>query len=308
MVLHFFKSGYTKVREALGKTRETLGQKLYSFFSSPLDISKLEQLEEILYEADLGVKAASVLTKKVQEVYKSRPTLTGQDLLEIVKDEILSMIASPARELAVASPAIILVVGVNGNGKTTSTAKLAQYLCKKDKKVLVGAVDTFRAAATEQLQIWAEKLQIEMVKGQAGSDPAAIAFDAVTAASARGYDAAILDTAGRLHTKAPLMKELEKIRRSCAKALPGAPHETLLVLDATTGQNAIEQAKIFHQSTPISGLILTKLDGTSKGGMVVSIQQELNIPVKFIGVGEGIDDLLPFDPAGYVQALFEKEG
>lgn len=305
MVLHFLKSGYNKVKDALSKTRAALSTKLHALFGGKLDEATLDRLEELLYEADLGVETASALTKHIQELHKNDPSLKGEALLEALKQEVLRRIGNKEVEIASGHPTVILIVGVNGNGKTTSVAKLAKRLSQEGKKVMLGAVDTFRAAATEQLEMWAQKLNIEIVKGQAGSDPAAIAFDAVSAAKARGYDVVILDTAGRLHTKTPLMQELDKIRRSCAKVVPGTPHETLLVLDATTGQNAIEQAKIFNKFTPLTGLILTKLDGSAKGGIVVSIQQQLGIPVKFIGTGEGADDFLPFDPESYVQALFE---
>jgi fused signal recognition particle receptor len=202
-------------------------------------------------------------------------------------------------------PMIILIVGVNGNGKTTSVAKLSHLLKQNGQKVLVAAADTFRAAAIEQLDTWAQRLQIDIVKGSPKSDPAAVAFDAVQAAKARHCDVVLVDTAGRLHTKTPLMQELEKIKRSCYKASLSGPHETLLVLDATTGQNAIDQAKHFHKFTPLTGIILTKLDGTAKGGIVVAIQRELAIPIKFVGTGEQIDDLQPFDPKNFVENLFE---
>ncbi len=202
-------------------------------------------------------------------------------------------------------PLVILVVGVNGNGKTTTTAKLAHKFQTEGKKVLIGAADTFRAAATEQLEIWSERLKIDLVKGVAGSDPASVAFDAVSAGKSRGCDVVIIDTAGRLHTKAPLMEELKKVAKVIKKVIPDAPHETLLVLDATAGQNGIDQAHVFHSFVPLSGLVLTKLDGTAKGGIVFSIQKQLHTPVKFIGIGEGIEDLEPFDVNQFVSALFD---
>lgn len=305
MVLHFFKSGYNKVKGALSKTRAAFSNKLRVLFGKDLDETTLEQLEELLFLADLGVEAATQLTQKIREIHQKNPSIKGELLLQALKQEILAMIGTHNTGLATGSPSIILIVGVNGNGKTTSVAKLAKRLSQENQKVLLGAADTFRAAATEQLDMWANKLNLDIVKGQAGADPAAVAFDAVSAAKARGCDVVLIDTAGRLHTKTPLMQELEKIRRSCAKVIPGSPQETLLVLDASTGQNAIEQAKTFNKHTPITGLILTKLDGTAKGGIVVSIQQKLGVPVKFIGTGEGEDDLLPFDPQTYVEALFE---
>ena len=202
------------------------------------------------------------------------------------------------------SPTVILIVGVNGNGKTTSVAKLAKLFKSQGKSVLLAATDTFRAAGMEQLETWGKKLEIDVVKGLPKSDPAAVAFDAITAAKARGVDVLLIDTAGRLHTKTHLMQELEKVRRTLGKVLPGSPHETWLVLDATTGQNAVDQAKIFHEFTPLTGLVLTKLDGSAKGGIVFHIHQVLHAPIRFVGVGEGEDDLLPFDPESFVNALF----
>jgi fused signal recognition particle receptor len=199
-----------------------------------------------------------------------------------------------------------LIVGVNGNGKTTSVAKLANRFKINKKNVLIAAADTFRAAAVEQLDIWAQRLKVDIVKGTSHSDPAAVTFDAVQAGKSRKTDVVIIDTAGRLHTKIPLMQELAKIKRSCQKVIPNSPHETLLVLDATTGQNAIDQAKVFNEFTPITGIILTKLDGTAKGGIVISIQRQLGIPIKFIGVGEGLEDLEPFDAQNFVNALFDQ--
>lgn len=308
MVLHFLKSGYNKVKGALAKTREALSSKLHALFGDKLDATTLDKLEQLLYEADLGVEASAELTQKIHALYKDDPTLKGERLLQALKAEVLAMIGSAPTTLATAEqglPTVILIVGVNGNGKTTSVAKLAKRLSLEGKTILVGAADTFRAAAIEQLEEWAKRLHLDIVKGQPKSDPAAVAYDAVAAAKARGTDVVILDTAGRLHTKTPLMQELEKIRRSCGKVVPGSPHEVLLVLDATTGQNAIEQAKVFNKFTPLTGLILTKLDGTAKGGIVVSIQRKLGIPVKFIGIGEEADDLVPFDAEAYVEALFE---
>lgn len=307
MVFDFLKSSYNKVKNALVKTSSLLGSKIRSLFSREIDENTLEELERAFYEADLGVQTAIDLTQKVKDLHAQNPSLKGEDLLAEIRKEIIRMVTPPAQEQQPTStlPHVIMVVGVNGNGKTTSVAKLAKRYQANGKKVLVAAADTFRAAAVEQLSLWAERCGIDIVKGAPNSDPAAVAFDAVNAGKARDVDVVIIDTAGRLHTKLPLMQELEKIKRSCRKFIAEAPHETLLVLDATTGQNAIEQAKTFNRYTPISGLILTKLDGTAKGGIVVSIQRQLNFPVKYIGVGEGIDDLEPFDPEMYVNALFE---
>lgn len=308
MILKFLKSSYEKLKSALSKTRSLLGEKLRALFQGSLNPETIEKIEQVLYEADLGVQTAHELTQKIQESYRKKGSLTSDEMLAIVKDEALNILKKyppGLMEQPANSPLVILIVGVNGNGKTTSVAKLAKRFVNDGKKVLVAAADTFRAAAIEQLEIWAQRLKIDIVKGLPNGDPAAVVFDALSAAKARGSDVVIIDTAGRLHTKTHLMQELEKICRSCNKITPSSPHETLLVLDATTGQNAIDQAKIFHKFTPISGLILTKLDGTAKGGIVISIQREIGVPVKFIGIGEGADDLEPFDPESFVSALFE---
>lgn len=309
MVLEFIKSSYSKLKHALVKTSSLLGAKMRSLFSGPIDESTLEKLEQLLYEADLGVATSVQLTQKIRELYGTNPSIGPDGLIAAIRDEVTAILNKHPTTLATpkggVGPLVVLIVGVNGNGKTTSVAKLAKRFLSEGKKVLVAAADTFRAAAVEQLEMWAKKLNIDIVKGAAKSDPAAVTFDAVTAAKARQSDVLIIDTAGRLHTKTNLMQELDKIRRSCSKIIPESPHETLLVLDATTGQNAVDQARTFHQYTPVTGLILTKLDGTAKGGIVVSIQQQLGIPVKFIGVGEGIDDLQPFQAETFAAALFE---
>lgn len=307
MVLKFFKTSYSNVKKALTKTGSLLGTKLRSLFHGPLDDSLLDNLEKTLYEADLGVTYARELTEKVRQKIKKDSTVTSEVLIEEIRHEILHHLKRHAsiEEPSVKAPHVILIVGVNGNGKTTSIAKLAHHYHHAGKKVILGAADTFRAAATEQLEIWAHRLKIDIVKGSPKSDPASVVFDTVSAAVSRNADIVLIDTAGRLHTKIPLMQELEKIKRSCKKIIPESPHETLLVLDATTGQNAIDQAQTFHKFTPITGLILTKLDGTAKGGSVIAIQKKLGIPIKFIGVGEGVDDLQPFDPEAFVNALFE---
>lgn len=307
MILHFFKAGVDRIRAALSRTRSLLGAKLRLLFSGAIDASTLDKLEEILYEADLGVETASFLTEKVRSAYEQNPKLNSEELIDIVRQELLKILKQQSSDLKLVSPGplVILIVGVNGSGKTTSVAKLANLLQKDSHKVLLGAADTFRAAAVEQLEIWSQRLSLDIVKGHFKSDPAAVTFDAVTAGKARQADVVIIDTAGRLQTKTHLMQELDKVKRSCNKVIPGAPHETLLVLDATTGQNAIDQAKIFHSFTPITGLILTKLDGTAKGGIVVAIQRQFGIPIKFIGIGEGLEDLTPFDADAFVNSLFE---
>lgn len=307
MVLHFIKSSYAKLKKALVKTSSALSHKIRTLFSKPLDEDTLEQLERLLYEADLGVKMAAQLTQKIRDLHLSQPELKAEDFLKEIQNDIVKSMQSSThlKTLPKTIPHVILVVGVNGNGKTTSVAKLAQLYHSQGKKVLLAAADTFRAAAVEQLDRWAHKLEIDIVKGASKSDPASVAFDAVTAAKAREVDVLIIDTAGRLHTKTNLMQELEKIKRSCHKVLSDSPHEILLVLDATTGQNAIDQASIFHKHTPITGLILTKLDGTAKGGIAIGIQQQLGIPIEYIGFGEAVEDFERFNAETFVKALFE---
>lgn len=305
MPMNFLRSGFQKLQKALTKTRDYLGSKLKQFFSGPIDLEKMDELEQILYEADLGVTLAQELTDKIRQRLIKNPSLASNELLAGLKEELLRQFTPlEADETLPLTPYVILIVGVNGNGKTTTCAKLAKRYLTLGYAPLLGAADTFRAAATEQLQLWADRLHIDLVKGQPKSDPSAVVFDTLQAAVSRGKEVVLIDTAGRLHTKTPLMQELEKIRRSCHKALPGAPHATFLVLDATTGQNAIDQARTFTQFTPITGLILTKLDGTAKGGMVLNIQKQLGIPVRFIGVGEGLEDLEPFDAEQFINSLF----
>lgn len=306
-MLKFFKSSFNKVKSALSRARSFLSKTLLSLFQGKISEQTLEELERLLYEADFGVQTSADLTNKIRELHKKHPEFKTEDYIQALKTEIIGILNKIPTELSTPkdSPQVILIVGVNGNGKTTSTAKLAHLFTQNGKKVLLGAADTFRAAAIEQLEMWAERAQVDIVKGTPKSDPAAVAFDAVTAGKSRHKDVVIIDTAGRLHTKTHLMQELEKIKRSCSKVIAGAPHETLLVLDATTGQNAIDQAKQFHQFTPITGIILTKLDGTAKGGIVIAIQRELGIPIKFIGTGEGMDDLQVFDIESFTSNLFE---
>lgn len=306
MALNFLKSGFQKLQKALGKTREYLSSKLKNFFSGPIDLEKLDELEQILYEADLGVALAQELTNKLRDRLRQNSALSSKELLDGLKQDLLRLFPHVECEGVLPTiPYVILIVGVNGNGKTTTAAKLAKRYQTLGYQPLLGAADTFRAAATEQLELWAAKIHVDIVKGQPGSDPAAVAFDTLKAAQARHKEVVIIDTAGRLHTKIPLMQELDKIRRVCQKAHPSAPHATFLVLDASIGQNAIDQAKTFTQFTPISGLILTKLDGTAKGGIVLSIQKQLGIPVKYIGVGEGIEDFEPFDPNQFINSIFD---
>jgi len=309
MVLNFLKSGFNKIKSALAKTGSLLGNKIRDLFSGKIDQEKIDQLEQLFYESDLGVQTSIELTEKVQKIHRKNPDLDSEALIAEIRKEISEILSDQDTSLKQVEgdqlPLVIMIVGVNGNGKTTSVAKLAKKYKDAGNRVLVAATDTFRAAGVEQLETWANRVGVDIVKGAAKSDPAAVAFDALTAAKSRGADVLIIDTAGRLHTRQDLMQELQKIRRSCEKVHPGSPHETLMVLDATTGQNAIDQAKIFNEFTPISGLLLTKLDGTSKGGVVVNIHRQLNIPVKFIGLGEGVDDLQPFEPKDFAQALLD---
>lgn len=307
MVIQFLKSSYSKFKTALSQARSLFSTKLKNLFSGKVDEQMLEQLEQLLYEADFGVKTAMELTQKIRDLHRTNPEYKTDDYLAALRFHLLSLLDQhPSHLVEIAEnqlPLVILIVGVNGNGKTTSVAKLSNLFKQNNKKALVAAADTFRAAAIQQLEMWANQLEIDIVKGAPNSDPAAVAFDAVQAAKARHCDVVLVDTAGRLHTKTPLMQELEKIKRSCHKAAGSGPHETLLVLDATTGQNAIDQAKHFHKFTPLTGIILTKLDGTAKGGIAVAIQRELGLPIKFIGTGEQIDDLQPFDSKLFVENL-----
>ncbi len=309
-MFQFLKSSYQKIKGALAKTRQALGARLASLFKAPWDEATFEHLEQILYEADLGTVCSAELVEEVRLFLKKNRDAALPDLLAFLREEALRRLSLPSkvhpRTPLQGDPLIILVVGVNGSGKTTSIAKLAHAYQKEGKKVLVAAGDTFRAAAIEQLTTWAERLGIDIVKSAPGSDPAAVAFDALTAAKARGIDVVLIDTAGRLQNKTDLMRELEKVTRVMTKVYPTAPHETLLVLDATTGQNAIDQATVFHSFTPLTGIILAKLDGSAKGGIVLAIYQKLGIPVRWVGVGEGIDDLMPFDATAYADALFSE--
>ncbi len=298
-------SGYLgRLKDRLAKTRRTFAEGFDKIFTHKqrIDDDLLEELEELLITSDIGVQTALAL---MQEVAASKFS-DGDQIKSLLKSEILSLLRPQAAqaENPQTSPQVIMVVGVNGTGKTTTIGKLAARATGSGKKVLVGAADTFRAAAIEQLMIWAERAKADIVKHKDMADPAAVAFDAVEAAKARGADLVLIDTAGRLHTRVNLMEELKKIKRAISKTIPDAPHEILLILDATTGQNAVSQAELFHEALGITGLALTKLDGTAKGGIVISICNSLKIPLKYIGIGEQIDDLQRFDAVKFVDALF----
>lgn len=275
--------------------------KIRALFSKAPDESAFDHLEQIFYEADLGAATAAELVDKIRALYRKNPKITTDQILAFVKQELLQGLVPyrPVHSL----PHVILLVGVNGSGKTTTLAKLASHYTRLGKKVLVAAGDTFRAAAIEQLEAWAKRVGVDLIKSQPNSDPSGVAFDALAAAKARGIDIVLIDTAGRLQTKTDLMHELAKVRRICQKQIPTAPHETLLVVDATIGQNAIDQAQTFNQFTPITGIVLTKLDGSAKGGIAIAIQKQLNIPIQWVGTGEGAEDLEPFEPESYVDAL-----
>ncbi|MGD9044584.1 MAG: signal recognition particle-docking protein FtsY [Desulfobacterales bacterium] len=295
---------FRRLKDQLSKTRKTFSGGFDKIFAGKkgVDDDLLEELEELLITSDIGVQTALTLMQKI-----SSSKLTDADQIKsLLKDEILSILQPPqlAPPEAVPSPRVIMVVGVNGTGKTTTIGKLAAKADASGKKVLIAAADTFRAAAIEQLMIWAERANADIVKHKDMADPAAVAFDAVEAASARGADMVLIDTAGRLHTKVNLMEELKKIKRTISKKIPNAPHEVLLILDATTGQNALSQAQLFNDALGITALALTKLDGTAKGGIVISICNTLKIPLKYIGIGEKIDDLQEFDASQFVDALF----
>ncbi|PHQ81808.1 MAG: signal recognition particle-docking protein FtsY [Phycisphaera sp.] len=304
----FFKSVIGKLKSGLAKTRESFGGIVSMLTGKKLDEELIAEIEARLIRADVGVVAARNLTKGIRDAYTKGEMTKGEDALDYLKREIKAMWPKEDRQIRIAEsgPTVILVTGVNGAGKTTSIAKLCKRFTDDDKTVLLGACDTFRAGAVRQLEIWAERLGVDIVKGQERSDPAAVAFDACAAGLARGVDVIILDTAGRLQTQAGLMDQLTKIRRVVEKKIPDAPHEVLLVLDATAGQNALRQAEGFTAAAGVTGIFLSKLDGTARGGMVVAIREQTDLPVKLIGVGETPDDIEPFEPDRFVEAMFEE--
>ncbi|MGA8151066.1 MAG: signal recognition particle-docking protein FtsY [Terriglobales bacterium] len=302
-------SFFERMKEAVARTRENLSERIEEAvsFSKEIDRNTLDELEATLIGADLGSTTTREILGKLREKADRKQIKNGEELKRLLKDELLAILNAantPPVGKVEGTPEVILVVGVNGTGKTTTIGKLAQVLRAQGKTVLLCAADTFRAAAIEQLEIWGQRTGTEVIRTKAGGDPSAVLFDALQAASARHTDYVVVDTAGRLHTKSNLMAELEKMRRTAQRLIPGAPHETLLVMDATTGQNGLQQARQFTESAGVTGIVLTKLDGTAKGGVVVAICRELGLPVRYVGVGEKAGDLLPFDPKDFVDSLF----
>jgi fused signal recognition particle receptor len=292
------QSGFlSRLRDSLGKSRRALTEQIAAAAFDPGDDEAWERLEEALIAADVGVPTTAELVQRLEA------REVAGELGAALSDEAAELLGGPPRLDLSAEPTVILVVGVNGTGKTTTIGKLAQKLREHDHSVLLAAADTFRAAAEEQLEIWAGRAGADFVGSERGGDPAAVAYDAIEAATARGRDVVIVDTAGRLHTQTNLMDELAKVRRVIERRLPGAPHETLLVVDATTGQNGLQQARLFGEAVQVTGVALTKLDGSAKGGVALAIAHELGLPVKLVGVGEGLDDLRPFDARDYANAL-----
>ena len=303
-------SMFDRIKASLAKTREQFREVLDDLAgtattpaarSRAVDVESIEALEELLIGADVGVAASDAIVAAI------KADRSDDGLRDKVKREIGRVLARAERVPPAGAPHVILIVGVNGTGKTTSVGKLARYFKDQGRSTMICAADTFRAAAVEQLEVWATRAGVDFIRAKAGSDPAAVVFDAMTAAKARARDVLLVDTAGRLHTRANLMAELDKIRRIAAREVPGAPHEVLLVLDATVGQNGIIQAREFTQAAGVTGIVLTKLDGTAKGGVAVAIAHDLQVPIRFIGTGEAIEDLVPFSAVDYVNALFEEK-
>ena len=300
---------FERLKDGLSKTRKNFTEKIETLvgLSTVVDDDFLEELEMVLIAGDVGVKTTEKIMKAVRDAAKSREIKSPEDVLPFLKAYVANLLKDEDQRMHLSgSPSVILVVGVNGVGKTTTIGKLSNYYRLLGNKVIIAAGDTFRAAAAEQLKIWGERAEADVVSHAEGADPAAVVYDAVKAAVARKADILFIDTAGRLHNKSNLMKELDKIHRVIQREIPDAPHETLLVLDATTGQNAITQAKIFTETTNVTGVVLTKLDGTAKGGVIIAIKEELGLSVKWIGVGESIMDFRPFEPDKFVEALFNK--
>lgn len=301
------RSIFERMRQAVSRTRENLGERIDGVLAMArtVDEAALEELEMSLIAADIGVATAMEIAGNLRERAKRQQIRDGAELKDLLKEQLRMMLdenARPATRVA-EPPEVLMMVGVNGTGKTTTSGKLAAYYRAQGKTALLCAADTFRAAAIEQLEVWGERSGVEIIRTRQGGDPSAVLFDALTAAKARKTDVVIVDTAGRLHTKSGLMAELDKMRRTAQKIIPGAPHEVLLVLDATTGQNGLQQARLFTESAGVTGIVLTKLDGTAKGGIAVAIAREMKLPVRFVGVGEALEDLLPFDSGAFVESL-----
>jgi fused signal recognition particle receptor len=303
---------FDRLRDGLSRTKQQIVERFEALVEQadtpeqrtrPIDVDTIEALEELLISADVGIPA----TERIVTAVKAR-SRRGESLRELVKEEIRAIFAAVERPVTNGhAPHVTLIVGVNGTGKTTTVGKLANLLKSQGKQPMVCAADTFRAAAVEQLEIWAARAQVDIVRAKEGSDPAAVVFDAIQSGKAKGRDPILVDTAGRLHNRVNLMNELDKIKRVAARAAEGAPHEVLLVLDATVGQNGLQQAREFMSVAGVTGIVLTKLDGTAKGGVAVAIANDLKLPIQYVGVGEAIDDLIPFSPAEYVDALFQEK-
>ncbi len=298
-----------RLKAGIQKTRSGLMEKLEDAVSGrkEIDAGVLEEVEYALITADIGANTTAEILERIRQRVERHQLGDAAEIKTLIREHLLEILEATERPLphVAQPPAVIFVVGVNGAGKTTSIGKLTRRLQSEGRSVLLCAADTFRAAAIEQLEVWAQRTGADLIKQQTGADPSAVAYDAVQAAKARKVDYVIIDTAGRLHTKTNLMAELEKMRRTVARVIPEAPHEVLLVIEATTGQNGLEQARKFTETSAVTGIILTKLDGTAKGGVVVAISRELNLPIRYVGVGEQLDDLLPFDPAQFVASLFD---
>ena len=298
---------FARMKQAVSRTRESLSSKIDTIaaLTRTVDEQALEHLEEALLTSDLGVQTTTTILEALRDRARRQAIEGGQELRDLLKEQMIAILTAPQREIPTPAepPKVTFLVGVNGTGKTTTSGKLAAWSRAQGHSVLLCAADTFRAAAIEQLEVWATRSGVEMIKTRPGGDPAAVLYDAIEAAKARSIHDLYVDTAGRLHTKSGLMDELDKMRRTAARLIPGAPHEVLLVMDATTGQNGLQQARLFTQSAGVTGIVLTKLDGTAKGGIAVAIAKEMNLPVRFVGVGEKMSDLLEFSPEAFVDSL-----
>jgi fused signal recognition particle receptor len=298
-----------RMKQAVARTRDSMQERMDDLLTlaRPVDETVLEDLESTLIASDVGVTTSQEIIGNLRQQSSRQQIRDGAELRRLLKFEMLRILDSLPRtpDIPSSKPEIILMVGVNGTGKTTTTGKLAAHFREQGKSVLLCAADTFRAAAIEQLEVWSQRAGVEMIRTRQGGDPSAVLYDALQAAQARGIDVLIVDTAGRLHTKNNLMAELEKIRRTAQRFIPEAPHQTLLVMDATTGQNGLQQARLFTQAAAVSGIVLTKLDGTAKGGIVIAIARELQLPVRYVGIGEQMGDLIPFDSSAFVDSLLE---